>query len=139
MNDKGLSMGESTCSSKTKSNACTYEGQREEKKNCALLSINELGRIGMERESTARAAIQLMGGLAEQYGFYGPAENGEGTGESLLIADTTEAWIFHIVASDSNGLSAVWVAQRIPEEHVAVVANAFVIRVIDFSDADNFL
>jgi len=38
-------------------------------KNCALLSINELSRIAMERESSATRAVTLMGELAETYGF----------------------------------------------------------------------
>jgi len=50
-----------------------------------------------------------------------------------------EAWIFHIVSSDPQGTSAVWVAQRVPEDHVAVVANLFVIRDIDFDDKENFI
>jgi len=57
----------------------------------------------------------------------------------LLVADLAEAWIFHIVSSDSNGTSAVWVAQRVPDDNIAVVANAFMIREIDFNDSTNFL
>jgi len=33
----------------------------------------------------------------------------------------------------------VWVAQRIPEDHVTVVANLFVIRTVDFDDHENFM
>jgi len=50
-----------------------------------------------------------------------------------------EAYIFHIVSSDTNGTSAVWVAQKIPDDHVAVVGNLFVIREIDFDDKKTYL
>lgn len=66
MNEKGLSLGESTCSSKITAKQCTYLGQREKENNCALMSINELSRIALERTDKAQDAIKLMGKLAEE-------------------------------------------------------------------------
>ena len=43
------------------------------------------------------------------------------------MVDKQEAWHFHI-HPDDTGSSAVWAAQRIPADHVSVVANMFVIR-----------
>jgi len=139
MNEKGISMGESTCASKITAKQCKYNGQRDKERNCALLSVNELTRIGLERTDNAVEAIKIMGSLAEEYGFYGPGGNDEGTGESLLIADMNDTWIFHIVSDDEKGTSAVWVAQKVPSDHAAVVANLFVIREIDFNDSNNFM
>ena len=51
------------------------------------------------------------------------------------MVDKTEAWVFH-VSGDDTGTSAVWVAQRVPSDHVAAVANAFVIRQIDPESPD---
>jgi dipeptidase len=48
-------------------------------------------------------------------------------GEALSVADTKEAWIFH-VCPDDTGASAIWAAQRVPDGHIAVVANDFVIK-----------
>jgi dipeptidase len=79
-----------------------------------------------------------MGGLAEKYGFFGADETkGEG-GESLQVIDPEEAWVFHIM-SDDTGTSAVWVAQRVPEGHLSVVTNQFIIRTVDLDDKKNFL
>ena len=76
-----------------------------------------------------------MGDLAEQYGFYG-ADGG--AGEILTVGDKEEAFVFHIL-SDPSAHSAIWAAQRVPDDHVAVAANMFTIRVIDFYDKSTFL
>jgi dipeptidase len=116
----------------------------------ALLNIGELMQIGMERARTAREAIQVMGDVATTYGFYGESYDpvlygtayvmGE-AGEGLSVIDPDEAWIFHILPDDT-GASAVWVAQRLPPDHVAVIANSYVIRDVnpkseDFMFSDN--
>ena len=36
------------------------------------------------------------------------------------MIDKTEAWVFH-VTGDDTGASAVWVAQRVPDDHVSAV------------------
>eukprot|EP00121_Abeoforma_whisleri_P014054 Awhi_evm1s12963 len=43
--------------------------------------------------------------------------------------------MFHI-APDDTGASALWVAQRIPDGHVSVAANAFVIRKVKQNSED---
>ena len=128
-NEAGVIMAESTCSARFDAKPVP-QGK-------ALLSIDELSRIALERASSAREAVEIMGVLSERHGFYG--EGFEGVGESLLVADVKgDAWIFHILPDD-KGASAIWAAQRVPRGHVAVVANAYVIREIDFSDSVNFL
>jgi dipeptidase len=91
----------------------------------------------MERATSARQAIELMGNLAETYGFYG-AGMFEGTAESLAVTDPDDAWIFHILP-DPTGFSAIWAAQRVPPTGFAVLANMFVIRKVDPDDRENFL
>ena len=46
--------------------------------------------------------------------------------------------MFHMLADDT-GASAVWVAQRVPEDHITAVANQFVIGQIDLKDNANFM
>ncbi|CAB9519775.1 Peptidase family C69 [Seminavis robusta] len=119
--------GESTCSA-------VFTAQA----GPARLNINELSRIALEYTSKARQAIRLMGYLAERYGFYGASDNLEGGAESLLVADPQEGFVLHILPDDT-GTSAIWVAQRVPDHHVTVVANMFIIRTVDPDDTHNFM
>lgn len=89
-----------------------------------------MSQIALERTKTAREAVLLMGSLAERYGFYaadwsgGDASKGEG-GEALTVVDKTEAWVFHVLADDT-GTSAVWVAQRVQDDHVSLIPFIFI-------------
>jgi dipeptidase len=56
-------------------------------------------------------------------------------GEALTVIDPNEAWMFHIIPDDT-GASAVWVAQRVPDDHISIVANGFVIREVDPNNED---
>jgi dipeptidase len=91
----------------------------------------------MERARSAREAVTIIGQLAEEHGFYGEGSF-EGSAESLLIADKHEGWIFHVLAHP-NGVSAIWAAQRLPDTHVTVVANMFIIREMNLSNTEEFL
>lgn len=46
--------------------------------------------------------------------------------------------MFHVAADDS-GASAVWVAKRVPDDHITAVANQFTIGEIDLNDKDNYM
>jgi dipeptidase len=113
-------LGESTCSG-------IYQGNQ----SLAMLNIVDLGQLAMERASTAREAIEVMGNLSTEYGYYD-------AGESLFVGDQSELWVFHILP-DETGSHAIWAAQRIPDDHVSTVMNSFIIRDIDLTDRENFL
>ena len=131
MNEKQVGIAESTCSGVFVSSPVGSGGK-------ALLSIDQLSQIALERSSNAREAIEIMGELAETFGFYGESTSFEGGSESLFVTDPNEAWAFHILA-DPTGKSAIWVAARVPDDSVAVVANMFTIRTVDLNDTSNFL
>lgn len=96
------------------------------------LLIEELCRLALERCSTAREAVLLMGNLAEEYG-YGDS------GECLTVADPREVWQLEITGNGKHAKGAIWVARRIPDEHVGISANIPRIGRIDRADTENFM
>ena len=119
MNEHGLMFGECTDGAH---NTCTAEpGKR-------IFYSSELARVALERCKTAREAIELMGALIEQYGYYG-------TGETLPVADKNEAWVMEMAPSPA-GTGGLWVAQRVPDGQFFVAANEFRIRDITPGNPD---
>lgn len=125
MNEQGLAMGESTISSRSE----LYPANDSE----AVFDVTELSMIAMERCTSAREAIKLMGSLAEEFGF-----RGSWAGESLIIADGDEVWVFEIHPSDAHwkgeGSGAIWCAQRVPDDGFVVIPNESIIEEIDLSN-----
>jgi len=135
VNEHQVAFGESTCSARL-INKPVQDGGK------ALFDISELSRVAAERAKTAREAIRIMGDLAVEYGYYGAEWTGPGmygeAGETLTVSDREEAWVFHILP-DGTDASAVWVAQRVPDDHIAVVANEFIIGELDLKNKDYFM
>lgn len=111
INEHGLMFGE--CTNGSFVTNAPEKGKR-------LFYSSELSRVALERCTTARKAVELMGWLVETYGYYG-------TGETLPVADAKEAWIFE-VAPSPEGTGGLWVAQRVPDGEFWVAANRFSIR-----------
>lgn len=137
MNEHGLAMGESTTEVSVPGKpGVDLPDPATGEYGPAVFSIRELTMIGLERCKTAVCAIQSMGAMAERYGFY--PENWQ-TGETLTLIDATgDGWVFHI-AQDSTGKSAVWAAQRVPDGHVAAIANQFTIKEIPQTANEDFM
>ena len=121
MNEKQLAIGETT-----------FDGRKELVNKEGMFLIEELERIALQRCSTARDAINLMGELVQKYGY------GD-WGECLTVADKNEVWEFEITGSGPGKPSALWAAQRIPDEHVGISANIPRIGAIDFNNPDYFM
>lgn len=110
----------------------TYGGRDTMQNKAGMFMIEELERIALERCTTARDAIRLMGELIKQYG-YGDS------GECLTIADPNEVWIFEVQGEGPQKIGGVWAAQRIPDDEIAVSANVSRIGKLDLSDPDHFM
>lgn len=121
MNEKQLAIGETT-----------IYGREELKNENGLFLIEELEKIALQRCKTAREAVALIGKLAEQYGYADLAE-------CITIADPAEVWHMEIAGSGKERNSALWCAQRIPDDHVGIAANIPRISEIDFKDKDRFM
>ncbi len=127
MNEHGVMIGEAT-----------FSGRRELRNSDAILMIEELERLGLQRARTAKEAVKIMGELAEKYGY---ADGGE----TLTVIDGEEAWMFEIVgpgplwSPGSEMPGAIWAARRIPDGHVSVAANRSRIDTLDLNDPENAL
>jgi dipeptidase len=121
MNEKQLAIGETT-----------IYGREELKNEEGLFLIEELQKIALQRCKTAREAIALVGKLAEEFGYADLAE-------CITFADTKEVWHFEISGSGKGKPSALWCAQRIPDDHVGICANIPRISTIDFKNPDMFM
>jgi dipeptidase len=121
LNEKQLAIGETT-----------FNGRNELQNKEGLFVIEELQAIALERCTTARDAIRLMGKLAEEHG-YGDS------GECLTIADKNEVWHFEIMGAGPKKIGTVWAAVRIPDDHVGVSANIPRIGEIDISKPDRYM
>ena len=129
MNEKNLMMGECTNGARYQPKAVTAEEAEKAGKHIRLFYSSELSRIALERCTGAREAIELMGALIDEYGYYSG-------GETLLVADMDEAWVFEMCALPSETHHSAWIAQRVPDGEVFVAANTFRIRDVTGNDPD---
>jgi dipeptidase len=120
MNDHQLAVGEST-----------FGGRKTLHSEKGLIDCQQLVRLMIERCTTARDAIELAGSLTKKYGW-----NDEG--ECLTIADKNEVWHFEIVGPGKGNMGSIWAAQRVPDGHISVNANASRIRQIELSNPDYY-
>jgi dipeptidase len=107
-----------------------------------IMTVEQAQAFALQRFTSAREATAFIGQLMSQYGFL-PSCVGES--ETLVIGDTEEIWIIELfsVGSDwdpeSGKPGAIWVAQRVPDDHALVVANWSIIKEVDEKDSENFI
>jgi dipeptidase len=135
MNEKQLAIAESTTS------------QREELKVdmavCKqIMTVEQAQVFALQRYDNTREAVAFIGKLMSEYGFL-PSCVGES--ETLVIGDKEEIWVIEIFSvgsdwdPDGDKPGAIWVAQRIPDDHALVVANWSIIKEVNEKDKDNFM
>jgi dipeptidase len=121
MNEYQLAIGETT-----------FGGRRELVSSEGILDAPELYRLCLERAKTAREAIMVVDELTKEFGYID-------VGECFTFADPKEIWFFEILGPGKGRKGAVWAAVRIPEDEIAVSANASRIREIDLKDKEHFM
>lgn len=120
-NEKQLGIGETTIS-----------GRRELRNPNGMFLIEELERVALQRCTTAREAIKLMGSLIKEYGY-------ADSGECLTVADKNEVWHFEVFGEGKDNIGGVWAAVRIPDDHIGVSANIPRISTLDLKDTDHYM
>ncbi|MBN2399056.1 MAG: C69 family dipeptidase [Candidatus Aminicenantes bacterium] len=106
------------------SNACP---SREDKPELTKGGIGfMLRRLIAERAQTARAGVRIAGELVAQFGY-------NASGRTYIIADDQEGWLMHIVHGKH------WIARRVPDNEVAVIANCYTLASVDLNDHENYL
>lgn len=85
-----------------------------------------LRRLIAERARTARDGVRIAGELVSQFGY-------NASGRTYVIADAREGWFMHLVKGKH------WVARRVPDNEVAVIANYYTIGSVDLNDHKNIM
>ncbi len=136
MNEHGLAIGESTLSQRAELKTDVTMGGKQ------IMTIEQGQLFALQRCKTAREAVKLIGSLVEKYGFLpscGPESEG------LCIADSNEAWVMEVFSvgpfwdPESGKPGAIWAAQRVPDDHIAVIPNWSIIKEIDLDNPDYFM
>lgn len=106
----------------------TYSNER-------VLGADPLVKDGIGEEAMVTVVLPYIKSAREGVARLGQIVEHYGTSESngILFADQQEAWYLE------TGAGHYWVAQRIPANGYAVVANQMAIQDIDFNDHDNFM
>lgn len=93
-------------------------------------NYSDLSRIAMERATTAREAVEIVGELIDEFGYstYG--------GNSHMFADKNEGWVFINFA----GGQGLWAAERLGSDEVRVNYPGYIHEFpVDFNNDDDFM
>ena len=134
INEHQLAIGESTMSQKKELRTNRKDGKQ-------IMTVEQAMIFALQRCRKSRDAVDLIGSLMETYGFL-PSCGPES--EALCIADPEEAWVLEMfsVGTDwvpgSGKPGVIWAAQRVPDDHIAIVPNWSIIKEIDLSRPEWF-
>lgn len=134
INEYELCIGESTLSQRPELQVDLGEGEQ-------IMTVEQAMIFALQRCKTADAALELITSLMEQYGFL-PSCGPES--ECLTIADPEKIWVLELFSvgkgwkAGSGKPGVIWAAQRVPDDHVAIIPNWSIIKEIDLSKPDYF-
>lgn len=134
INEYQLCIGESTTTQRPE--LCVDKGQGKQ-----IMTVEQAMIFALQRCKTAEEALNLITSLMEKYGFL-PSCGPES--ETLTVSDPENIWVFELfsVGKDwtpgSGKPGVIWAAQRIPDEHVAIIPNWSIIKEIDLSKPEQF-
>jgi dipeptidase len=135
MNEHQLAIAESTLSQREELQVDRETGKQ-------IMTIEQAMVFALQRCKTAKKAVKLITSLVEKYGFL-PSCGPES--EALCIADPDEAWVLEVFsvgrdwAPGSGKAGAIWAAQRVPDDQVAIIPNWSIIKEINLSKPDFFM
>jgi dipeptidase len=127
MNEKGVAMGETTMGIDASTDYGREVRQVMIRDSTGLIDCWFAQDIALERAATAREAVRIMGDLVETYGWTNQSA------ECMDITDGNEVWVAEFYGRD------VWVAFKLPDDHVFVSANRARINYVDFNDHENYM
>ena len=94
------------------------------------VNYSDLSRIVMERATSAREAVEIVGRLIDEHGYatYG--------GNSHLFADADEGWVL----LDFAGGQGLWIAERLGPDDVRMSYPGYIEEIpLDFKDHPDFM
>ncbi|KAI8930846.1 hypothetical protein NX059_011866 [Plenodomus lindquistii] len=93
------------------------------------LQYSDLARVVLERASTAREGVDLIGEMIAEYGY---ADYG---GNTHLIADANEGW----VVWEMSGGQKLWAAERLGDNDVRVLYPGYIEEFpVDFANSSDY-
>jgi dipeptidase len=135
INEYQLGIAESTTAQRDEL-ICTLENGKQ------IMTIEQAMIFALQRYKKAKDATLFIGNLLTTYGFLPSSGNGS---ETLVIADTDEAWVFEVFGvgagwtPESKKPGAIWAAQRLPDDQGTMIPNWSIIKEINVKDKENFM
>ncbi|MCP4583123.1 MAG: hypothetical protein GY839_16065 [candidate division Zixibacteria bacterium] len=115
VNEWGVSVASDKCLSKEDSPELTDGG------------ISFMFRqIIAQRARSARDGIRIAAELIERFGY-------DASGRTYMICDPDEGWMFCAIYGKN------WLARRVSDDEVAVIANSYTVRAVDLADTNHFI
>lgn len=129
INEYQLCIGESTMSQRPELQVDKGQGKQ-------MMTVEQAMIFALQRCRTAEDALTLITSLMETYGFL-PSCGPES--ECLTIADPENVWILELFSVGKNWTpesgkpGIIWAAQRVPDDHIAMIPNWSIIKEINLS------